>query len=73
MLGQKSSCSIAKRFKATYRPFFARKSMNQLNSSIASVTELGNCKVVFIITVKNPEVNKKLIYTTAEKEADLFA
>lgn len=47
--------------------------MNQLNSSIASVTELGNCKVIFIITVKNPEVNEKLIYTTAEKEADLFA
>ena len=43
--------------------------MNQLNSSIASVIEHGNYKVIIISTVKNPEVNEKLIYTSAAKSS----
>lgn len=43
--------------------------MKQLNSSIDSVIEHGNYKVIFISTVKNPEVNEKLIYTSVAKRS----
>lgn len=43
--------------------------MNHLKSSIASVIEHGNYKIIFISTGSNPEVNKKLIGKSAAKRS----
>lgn len=36
--------------------------MNCLNSSLASVREHGNYKVILINTVSNPELNERCMY-----------